>query len=127
MRLLSSILIIAGVLAWVPFLAQVIGGQSPPVLPYLAGHLAGVLSGAWLRSRAAQVGASSAPELGRFRRSLSKVLIYLGVLVWLPYFALTRLADAELEVTGFLAAHLIGVVGGALLRISVEIERRSTQ
>ena len=127
MRLLSSGLILAGVMVWIPFLAQVVQGNSPPVLPYLGGHLAGVLAGAWLRTRATQSRQAMPDRTGQLRRRLSKVLVYLGVLVWLPYFILTRLADVEVEVAGFLAAHLIGVLGGALLRISVEIERRSTR
>lgn len=50
-------------------------------------------------------------------------MIYLGVLAWAPYFYLQRFAGQEVEVAPFLAAHLTGVLGGAALRASVELDR----
>lgn len=114
-------LIILGVLAWAPFFWQLVQGTHPPLLPYLLVHLAGVLSGAWLRSRGSDP--SQVAPTGRRRILASKIMIYLGVLAWGPYFYLTRVVASDVEMTGFLAAHLTGVLGGAALRSSVEIQR----
>ncbi len=114
-------LIILGVLAWLPFFWQLSQGARPNIFPYLILHLTGVLSGAWLRSRR-PVG-SDVRAIGKGRILASKILIYLGVLAWVPYFYLTRIEAADVEMTGFLAAHLTGVLGGAALRGSVEIQR----
>ncbi|MGA9192743.1 MAG: hypothetical protein WBZ24_13515 [Anaerolineales bacterium] len=118
---IANTLIILGVLAWLPFFWQLAQGAHPNLLPYLAFHLTGVLSGAWLRSRRS-VGAD-AQAIGRSRVLVSKIMIYLGVLAWGPYFYLTRVAATDVEMTGFLVAHLTGVLGGAALRGSVEIQR----
>ena len=117
----ANVLIVLGVAAWLPFFWQLARGGTPPLLPYLAAHLTGVLSGAWLKSRRRPSTASD--PLGRRRILLSRVLVYLGILAWAPYFYLTRVADVEVEMGGFLAAHLTGVLGGALVRGSVELER----
>jgi uncharacterized membrane protein YjjB (DUF3815 family) len=120
-RRLSNVLIILGVLAWAPFFWKLTQGAQPSILPYLAAHLTGVLGGAWLRTRRADADVSRA--IGRRRVLASKVLIYLGVLAWAPYFYLTKIAFADVEISGFLAAHLTGVLGGAALRGSVEVQR----
>lgn len=117
----ANVLIVLGVAAWLPFFWQLALGAAPPLLPYLAAHLTGVLSGAWLRSRRRP--SASSDRLGRRRVLLSQVLIYLGILAWAPYFYLTRVAEVQVEMAGFLAAHLTGVLGGALVRGSVELER----
>lgn len=114
-------LIILGVLAWLPFFWRLALGEHPNILPYLAAHLAGVLSGAWLRSRRAPAAHSNV--IGQRRIAASKIMITLGVLAWAPYFYLTEVAAADVEITGFLAAHLTGVLGGAVLRGSVELQR----
>ena len=122
---LANVLIILGVLAWVPFFWQLAQAENPSIVPYLAAHLTGVLSGAWLRSR--RKPGPGSEVFGRRRILASKILIYLGVLAWGPYFYLTKVAAAEVEMTGFLAAHLTGVLGGAALRGSVELHRLASR
>jgi len=119
-------LILLGVLVWAPFLTATAMGEDWPILPFLAAHLAGVLGGWRLRARAAaQAGIPSpVPEVGRRRRWLSRLLIYLGVLAWAPYFYQTRVRGDDVEIAPYLAAHLTGVLSGVALRLSVELERR---
>lgn len=57
------------------------------------------------------------------QRAWGTVLIWLGVLTCAPYFYLQRFAGQEVEIAPFLAAHLTGVLGGAALRASVELDR----
>ncbi len=125
-RWLGNGLILLGVLVWAPFLAAVAMGEDWPFLPFLAAHLTGVLGGWRLRARAAAMEgiAPAAPEIGRHRRLLSRLLIYLGVLAWTPYFYQTRVLGNEVEISPYLAAHLTGVLSGVALRLSVEIEQR---
>ncbi len=124
-RTLGQLLIWGGVLAWVPFLVLLANGRGPSLLPFLAAHLAGVLGGAWLR-RSADALEGLTPgkdQFGRRRKIASTVMIYLGVLAWAPYFYLDKFMQVETLVTPFLAAHLTGVLGGAALRASVELQR----
>lgn len=125
-RWLGNGLILLGVLVWFPFLTAMVMGEDWPFLPFLAVHLIGVLGGWRLRARAAAMEGtgSSAPEIGHRRRLLSRLLIYLGVLAWAPYFYQTRVLGNEVEISPYLAAHLTGVLSGVVLRLSVEIERR---
>ncbi|MGA9531540.1 MAG: hypothetical protein WBR18_02385 [Anaerolineales bacterium] len=119
-RRLANTLIVLGVLAWVPYFYFLARGETPSILPYLAGHLTGVLSGAWLRTRNAAAGELS---FGQRRKLAARILIILGILAWAPYFYLSRIGGIEVEIGPFLGAHLTGVLGGSLLRISVEVER----
>ena len=48
------------------------------------------------------------------RKTVGRILILLGVSMWIPYFAL-ELAGEEVAVAPFLALHLSGVIPGALL------------
>lgn len=116
---LSTTLIAIGVLAWLPYFYLLAGGGKPSLLPYLAVHLAGVLSGAWLRRTPSQ---PADPRRGRRRVVAARIMIILGVLAWAPYFYLTRVAGVEQEIGPFLAAHLTGVLGGAALRLSLPVE-----
>ncbi len=121
-RPLSTALITLGVLAWLPYFYLLIRGKSPSLFPFLGVHLAGVLPGAWLRSRARATPDRETAKGGR-RRLAARILIVLGVLVWVPYFYLTRVAGVDQDIEPFLAVHLTGVLGGAALRISVEVDR----
>ena len=56
-------------------------------------------------------------------RALGTLLIWLGVLAWAPYFYLSRIVGQDIDVGPFLAVHLTGVLSGAALRVSVELER----
>lgn len=121
-RRLSNLLIIAGVLAWIPYFYLLARGGEPSTLPYLALHLMGVLPGAWLRARLTPTG-TGARDFGHRRRLAARVLVTLGILVWVPYYYLERLVELEPQIGPYLTAHLIGVLGGAALRVSVEVER----
>lgn len=113
-------LIAIGVLAWVPYFYQLGLGENPSFMPYLAVHLAGVLSGAWLRKR-------STPQIdearGRGRKRAARALVILGVLAWAPYIYLNQVAGRPQPLAPYLTAHLIGVLGGSALRISLIVER----
>lgn len=60
---LGRILIIVGVLMWVPFGYLKMAGTNPEVLPFLALHLMGVIPGAILAP-----GETAWAKLGRFLR-----------------------------------------------------------
>lgn len=48
---------------------------------------------------------------------VGKVLTYLGVLAWVPYFYLEYVKDAHPPFFAFLAAHLSGVIPGGILSV----------
>jgi hypothetical protein len=123
-RRLGNVLVAIGVLAWAPFLAALAAGIRLSILPFLAVHLIGVFTGAWLR-RNADEAEGLARRQDRFSRRvhLSKILIYLGVLAWAPYFYLEQTLGQDVSIGPFLTAHLLGVLGGALLRGTVEVQR----
>lgn len=116
----ANALIILGVTAWVPYFYLLALGRSPSILPFLLLHLSGVLPGAWLRLRSAT---PSQRAHGGPRKRVARILVIVGVLAWAPYFYLTRVAAIETSISPFLAVHLIGVLGGSALRLSVELER----
>lgn len=120
---LPSVLIGIGVLAWVPYFYLLLTGQSPSILPFLAVHLTGVLSGAWLRRRAGSVAERTT---GARRKKVARILIVLGVLAWAPYFYLNEVAMRPQPMGPYLTAHLTGVLGGAALRLSLEVEKLRT-
>jgi len=122
-RTLGNLLIGLGVFAWVPFFILIANDQPVSILPFLAAHLAGVLGGAWLRSSADKMEGVTRVEHGQRRRIVSRIMIYLGVLAWAPYFYLERVLGQDIQIGPFLAAHLTGVLGGAALRASVELDR----
>lgn len=49
------------------------------------------------------------------RRILGRILIWFGVLAWLPYAWLKYILHADPEMLPFLAVHLAGVIPGVLL------------
>ena len=124
-RTWGTVLVWLGVLAWAPFLALLALGRNPSIFPFLGTHLAGVLGGAWLRVSGDRLeGLDKRGEtFGRRRRLVSKIMIILGVLAWAPYFYLERVLGQDVVITPFLAAHLTGVLGGAAVRASVEVQR----
>lgn len=124
-RTWGTILIWIGVLAWLPFFMLLAFGRSVTIFPFLAVHLTGVLGGWWLRTGADRLeGLDKVHDtFGRRRRLFSRILIYLGVLAWAPYFYLERVLGQDVAITPYLAAHLTGVLGGAAVRASVEVER----
>jgi uncharacterized membrane protein YjjB (DUF3815 family) len=128
-RTLGAILIWLGVLAWAPFLGLVSTGREVPILPFVAAHLAGVLGGWWLRNSANRLEGRvpATTTQGRRRKIASRILIYLGVLAWVPYLYLERILGQDVEIGPFLATHLTGVLSGVALRLSVEWERWRTE
>jgi len=122
-RTFGAILIWLGVLAWAPFLVLVANDRPVSIFPFLAAHLSGVLGGAWLRSSADRIEGVKTVEHGQRRRLVSRIMIYLGVLAWAPYFYMEKVLGHDIQIGPFLAAHLTGVLGGAALRASVELDR----
>lgn len=116
----GTVLIYLGVAAWFPYFYLVGVDREVSVLPFLAAHLVGVFSGAWLRSRS--VAAREPKPADHKLRWTSRVLIYLGVLAWAPYFYLTRVLGVDAEIAPFLAAHLTGVLSGIGLRAYLEFK-----
>ena len=105
-RTWGTLLIWLGVFAWAPFLILLVNGQQVSIFPFLAAHLAGVLGGAWLRASADRMeGLNRAQDRqGQRRKIASRVLIYLGVLAWAPYFYLERVIGQDVDIFPFLAA-----------------------
>jgi hypothetical protein len=124
-RTWGTVLIWLGVFAWAPFLYLIANGQDVSIFPFLAAHLTGVLGGAWLRASADRMEGLDkvADTRGRRRKLISRIMIYLGVLAWAPYFYLERIVGQDVEIFPFLAAHLTGVLGGVAVRASVELQR----
>ena len=119
----GRILIWLGILAWAPYVYLLAIGQKVSILPFLALHLAGLLSGGRLRSRAAIKTGNESTVQGRKRRFASNVLIFLGVLAWAPYIFITRGLGQDIEIAPFLIMHLTGVVGGLAVRFSISLDR----
>jgi hypothetical protein len=121
---LGTLLIWVGVFIWVPFIFLKAIGEKPSFLLFLPFHLFGVIGGARLRSIARK-------ELGllpKKKNSLSivgHVMIFLGILVWVPYLYLKLVMGQSVEVMNYLPYHLTGVLGGVFLHIlNYFIERR---
>jgi hypothetical protein len=106
-----------GVLAWAPFLYLAANGQKPPLYPFLAVHLIGVVGGARLHRWG-----NIDQENNQYRRVIfGRILILLGVLAWAPYFYQKNILDVPVEIGLFLAAHLTGVLSGIALLLSVPV------
>jgi len=121
---LGTILVWLGVFAWAPFIFLKAIGEKPSFLLFLPFHLLGVIGGARLRSIARK-------ELGLLpgkKNSMSIIghlMIFLGILVWVPYLYLKLVMGQSVEVMNYLPYHLIGVLGGVSLHIlNYFIERR---
>ena len=115
---IGKILLIMGVLAWVPFLILVAMGEEPSIYPFLAMHLTGVIGGTRLRAR----GKDGEPKKRNRRQVLGKILILLGVLAWAPYLYQKDILGEPIEIGLFLAAHLTGVLTGIALLLSVVLQ-----
>jgi hypothetical protein len=114
---LGKVFIWIGVSAWFPFIYLWITGNKPPLFPYLITHLTGILTGINLsRSDKKESGA-----YGERRIKLSKIMIYFGVISWIPYIFLTNILGREVVITPYLSCHLLGVLGGIAVRLSVVI------
>ena len=116
---LGKVLLFLGVLAWVPFLFLIAIGQEPPIYPFLAVHLIGVIGGSRLRARYNPTKAEKKPK----RVVIGRIMILLGVLAWAPYLYQTEVLDRAIEIRPFLTIHLTGVLGGIILLLSVSAVR----
>ena len=122
-RAWGKTLVWLGVFAWLPFFYLVSLGREVSIFPFLAVHLTGVLGGSWLLSDANKKAGIVRTKHGGKRRLVGRIMIYLGVLAWVPYIYLTRSLGQDIEIRPFLIAHLTGVLGGAAVRASIELER----
>jgi hypothetical protein len=112
----SNVFIWIGVLAWVPYIAARLIQIDISAIPFLAVHLIGVLGGILLRHQDPQNNAPLSKKTKRLK-TISTVLLVLGVSVWGVYFGLEWLTGTEREVTPFLIAHLSGVLTGAGIKL----------
>ena len=111
---LGTVLILLGVLAWLPFITLRIAGEKPSLLWFLPFHLVGVIGGSRLRSAARKE--MGAPPAKKSRlRGLGHALILAGILVWVPYLYAKLALHQEMEVMNFLPFHLVGIFGGILV------------
>lgn len=120
---LGNILILAGVLAWLPYIAYHIFFGSVTPAPFLLVHLTGVVGGSVLR-RSAASGQAPLPHSLQRIRMISTILLVTGVLVWVVYFSLTLAAGMDLPVKWFVALHLVFILSGASMKIFLVLKRR---
>jgi len=114
---LGNILVVVGVLAWTPFLALVARGDEPSIFPFLAVHLTGVIGGSRLRA----YGRGDTDEKTNRRYTYGRLLILLGVLAWSPYLYQKHILDRAIDIGPFLLLHLVGVLGGIGLILTVPL------
>ena len=110
---LGTVLIWLGVMTWLPFIVLRIAGERPSLLWYLPFHLFGVVGGSRLRSLARKEIGVLAPKKN-ILRVIGHGLIYIGILVWAPYFYLKLIAQQPVDVMNYLPFHLTGILGGVL-------------
>ena len=121
---LGSVFIWLGVLTWIPFIILRIAAEKPSIFWYLPFHLLGVIGGSRLRIYARKEMGAPPPQKGQLR-VIGHGLIYIGILVWAPYFYLKLTTQASVDVMNFLPYHLTGVLGGiTLLVIDFLISRK---
>lgn len=122
---LGIVLIWLGVLTWLPFLALRMAGERPSLFWYLPFHLLGVIGGSRLRSVARREMGLPSPKKN-WLRLMGHASIYMGILVWVPYFYTKVTAHVAPDITNYLPYHLLGVFCGiTLLAISYLISRRN--
>jgi hypothetical protein len=121
---LGTILIWLGVFTWAPFIFLKAMGEKPSFLLFLPFHLFGVIGGARLRSIARKE-LGLIPNKKNYLTIAGHLMIFLGVLVWVPYLYLKLVVSQSVEVMRYLSYHLSGVLGGVSLHIlNYFIERR---
>ena len=121
---LGTILIWLGVFTWAPFIFLKVIGEKPSFLLFLPFHLLGVIGGARLRSIARKE-LGLIPSKKNTLTMAGHLMIFLGILVWVPYVYLKLVLGQSVEVMNYLPYHLTGVLGGVFLHmVNYFIERR---
>ena len=118
-RTLGNIMVWLGVLVWIPYVLLISNQIETPLLPYLLLHLIGVLGGVKLRGPMTQ----EHSVIGKRRRKISRILIYGGVMAWLPFYYINGVLGQEVDTTPFLFVHLTGIIGGVLVRGSIVLSQ----
>lgn len=112
----GTLLIWLGVFTWLPFILLRATGGKPPFLYFLPFHLIGVVGGSRLRS-AARKELSMLPPKRNTLTLAGHLLVFLGILVWVPYFYIKTVLGQPVEVMNFLPYHLTGILGGVALHL----------
>lgn len=112
----GNVLIGLGVLVWAPFILLRIMGEQPSMSLYLPLHLLGVMGGARLRTYARKELGIPKPKKTRLQL-LGHGLIWVGILVWAPYYYLKVVSNQPVDVMDYLPYHLTCVFGGILLML----------
>ncbi len=102
---------------WVPFILASLSGKHVSILPYLAIHLPCILVGTWLKREYKEVGALEPAADVSLQIRVSNILIGIGIAAWVPYLLIKNLLIPELAILPFLIVHLIGIIGGILMRL----------
>ena len=120
---LGNVLLILGVLTWMPFIVLRIAGDKPSLFLFLPIHLLGVIGGSRLRASARKE-MGVAPAKKSLLQFFGHGMIFLGILVWTPYFYL-KIIRQPAEVMDYLPYHLTGILSGiTLLAINYLISRK---
>lgn len=123
---LGNILIGLGVLTWLPFIVLRVAGEKPSLFWYLPFHLIGVIGGSRMRSIARKE-MNISPSKRNVLQTIGHGMIFLGILVWAPYFYL-KVIQQPVEVMHYLPFHLAGILGGiALLLINYLMSRKNEE
>ena len=108
---LGTILLWLGVFTWAPFIFLRAVGEKPNFLLFLPFHLIGVIGGSRMRSLARRE--LGMPPPGKSLLLIAgHIMIFLGILVWAPYFYLKFVTGQPVAVMSYLPYHLTGVLGG---------------
>ena len=73
--------------------------------------------GTWLKRKYKGVGALEPATDVSSQIKISNILIGIGIATWVPYLLIKNLLNPELAILPFLIVHLIGVIGGILMRL----------
>ncbi len=111
---LGNVLIWLGVLVWAPFIILRIMGEQPSMSLYLPIHFLGVMGGSRLRAFARKELGIPKPQKTRLQL-LGHGVIWVGILVWVPYYYLKVVSNQPVDVMDYLPYHLIGVLSGVVL------------
>ncbi len=121
---LGTVLVWLGVITWVPFIVLRVVGEKPSLFLFLPFHFLGVVGGSRLRA-AARKEMGVRPPKKSLLRVIGHGMIFVGILVWLPYFYIKLFTQTSVDVMNFLPYHLAGIFSGILvLGLSYLINRK---